>query len=50
MLPLLLPSDAGLKKIAIVVVSDLRTGYMKGAAIIFAAVVTRLHHDTAPVC
>ena len=36
--------------LAIVRVSDLRIGDMKGAAIIFAVVVPCLHHDTAIVC
>jgi hypothetical protein len=38
------------KNIAIVRDSDLGTGSLQGAAIVSAAVVTRLHHDTAPVC
>ncbi len=38
------------KNIAIVRDTDLRSGSLQGVAIISAAVVTRLHHDTAPLC
>ncbi len=38
------------KGIAIVRDSDPGSGSLQGVAIISAAVVTRLHHDTATVC
>ena len=38
------------KSITIVRASDARPGSLQGIAIIFAAVVTCLHHDTASIC